>query len=109
MASVSGPTRAGLGPLAVLESLVEVAGRAVEAGGVDWSEIASVGLGSAGTLDTVEGRIVEATNLPLLNGFPIATQLRERLGRSVCLINDANAAAFGEYWPGPDEGPGAWC
>ena len=72
---VSGPTRAELGPEAGLDSLVEVAGRAVEASGVDWSEIAAVGLGSAGTIDTAGGRIVEATNLPLWNGFPIAARL----------------------------------
>ena len=100
LAAVSGPTRAGLGPEAGLESLVEVARRAVEAGGVDWSDIEAVGLGSAGTLDTLGGRIVEATNLPLWKGFPIASRLGERLDRPICLLNDANAAAFGEYWAG---------
>ena len=100
LASVSGATRAELGPEAGLDSLADVAGRAVEAGGVDWSEIAAVGLGSAGTLDTAGGRIVEATNLPLWNGFPVASRLEGRLGRPISLLNDANAAAFGEYWAG---------
>ena len=100
LASVSGSTRAELGPEAGLDSLAEVAGRAVEACGVDWPEIAAVGLGSAGTLDTAKGRIVEATNLPLWNGFPVASRLEGRLGRPISLLNDANAAAFGEYWAG---------
>ncbi len=59
-----------------------------------------MGLGAAGTIDAVGGRIVEASNLPLWNGFPIAPRLGARLGRPTVLLNDANAAAFGEYWAG---------
>ena len=100
LASLGGPTRAGLGPEAGLDSMEEIARRAVEASGVDWSEIVAIGLGAAGTLDTSEGRIVEATNLPRWNGFPITSRLRDRLDRPTFLLNDANAAAYGEYWAG---------
>ena len=100
LASVGEPTRAELGPEAGLESLVKSSRRAVERSGVDWSEIVAVGLGAAGMVDVAGGRIVEASNLPLWNGFPIAGRLRERLDRPTTLLNDANAAAFGEYWAG---------
>jgi glucokinase len=94
------PTLAHLGPEVGIDALTEVARLAVSESGVEWSEIDSVGLGSAGTLDTVEGRIVEATNLPLWSDFPIVEKLSERLGRPTVLVNDANAAAFGEHWAG---------
>ena len=66
--------------------------------------IDAVGLGSAGTLDTEGGRIVEATNLPLWNDFDVGPRLAERLARPTVLVNDANAAAFGEYWAGAGRG-----
>jgi glucokinase len=100
LASVNGPTRSELGPEVGLDSLEDVARRAVRASGRDWSEIVAVGLGSAGTLDTSQGRIVDASNLAGWIGFPIAPRLRDRLDRPTILLNDANAAAFGEYWAG---------
>jgi glucokinase len=100
LASVSGPTRAELGPEVGLESLAEVAQRAVAASGLTWEQIEAIGLGAAGTLDASAGRIVDASNLPLWNGFAIATRLADRLGRPTFLLNDANAAAYGEYWAG---------
>src|SRR5258707_1312396 len=62
LASASGPTRSELGPEVGLDALEEVARRAVEASGRDWSEVDAIGLGSAGTLNTREGRIVDASN-----------------------------------------------
>jgi glucokinase len=100
LASVSGPTRAELGPEVGLDSLAEAARRAVEASGVDWPSIAAIGLGAPGTIDPAEGRLVDASNLPLWNGFALGPRVRERLGRPTILLNDANAAAFGEYWAG---------
>jgi glucokinase len=100
LASLSVSTRADLGPEIGLETLANAANRAVEASGVDWTEIAAVGLGAAGTIDASRGWIVQAANLPLWNLFPIAPRLGDRLQRPTILLNDANAAAFGEYWAG---------
>jgi glucokinase len=100
LASLSVPTRADLGPEIGLETLANAANRVVEASGVDWSEIEAVGLGAAGTIDAARGWIVQAANLPLWNLFPIASRLGDRLQRPTILLNDANAAAFGEYWAG---------
>jgi glucokinase len=100
LAAVSGPTRADLGPEIGLDTLAEVAGRAVLASGLDWGKIEAIGLGAAGTLDTASGRIIDASNLRLWNGFPLGPRLAERLDRPTFLLNDANAAAFGEYWAG---------
>jgi glucokinase len=107
LASISEPTRADLGPEVGLETLEKVANRVVEASGADWADIAAIGLGAAGTIDALGGRIIEAANLRLWNGFPIASRLRERLGRPTLLVNDANAAAFGEYWAGAGRSTGS--
>jgi glucokinase len=100
LSSVSSPTRAELGPEAGLEILMDVVEWAVTESGVDWERIGAIGLGAAGTLDTSSGRIIDASNLRLWNGFAIAPRLAERLERPTLLLNDANAAAFGEYWAG---------
>ena len=100
LASLTTPTRADLGPEIGLETLANLAAEVVRRSGVDWVDVQSVGMGVAGTLVSGAGRIVEAANLPLWNGFPIAPRLAERLGRPTVLLNDANAAAFGEYWAG---------
>jgi glucokinase len=100
LVSISEWTHADRGPEVGLETLVDLAKSAVESSGTNWSEIVGVGLGAAGTIDSANGWIVEAANLPLWNRFPIASRLEERLHRPTILVNDANAAAFGEYWAG---------
>lgn len=47
-----------------------------------------------------EGRIFSLPNLPELAGRDLGSALQEKLGISVVLENDANAAAIGEYWLG---------
>ena len=100
LADLSVPTEAHLGPGHGLFVLNQAARAAVIGSEVDWAEIVGVGLGSAGTLDPGEGRIIEASNLPLWNDFSIARRLAEQLERPTVLVNDANAAAFGEHWAG---------
>jgi N-acetylmannosamine-6-phosphate 2-epimerase/N-acetylmannosamine kinase len=42
--------------------------------------------------------------LPIPSGFPLGVALRDRLGKSVTLANDAQAAAWGEHRYGAGEG-----
>ena len=57
-----------------------------------------------GTIDFEEGVITTAPNLPELDGYPMAAELRERLALEAVLENDANAAAIGEHWLGASQG-----
>jgi len=98
--SVSQLTRATLGPESGINTLAEVARLAVEASGLDWKDIAGVGLGSPGTMDLGEGLLLDPPNLPGWENFPIRKKLAERLGKPVVLQNDGNAAAYGEFWIG---------
>ena len=47
-----------------------------------------------------QGMILEPPNLPTWRHFPIRDRLRDMVGKPVSFANDANAAAFGEYWVG---------
>lgn len=98
--SVSLPTQAELGPEKGLETLAEAGRKAVEKSGLALSDIAAVGLGSPGTMDIPGGMLIDPPNLPAWTDLPIRDRLRDKLGRPTILQNDANAAAYGEFWVG---------
>jgi glucokinase len=93
-------TEANLGPVVGLDHLAEVANKAVEASGLTWADIDAVGLGSPGTMDIQAGLLLDPPNLPGWVNWPIRQKLADRLGKPTVLQNDANAAAYGEYWVG---------
>lgn len=63
-------------------------------------DIAAVGLGSPGSMDIPSGMILEPPNMPTWRDFPIRDCLAEACGKTVSFANDANAAAYGEFWVG---------
>lgn len=64
-------------------------------GGIDREDVAGVGVGCPGMIDSANGVVVFAGNLNLHN-FPLAQTLKSYLGFNVKVTNDANAAALGE-------------
>jgi glucokinase len=68
--------------------------------GLDYARVAAVGLGTPGTMDLKRGMILEPPNMPGWRHFPVRDELSTALGRPVTYANDANAAAFGEFWTG---------
>ena len=68
--------------------------------GISMSDIESVGIGSPGTPDIANGRILYSNNLRWDN-VPLCAELKKHIGdRKVALDNDANCAALGEYIAG---------
>jgi glucokinase len=101
---VSVETRPRRGPEEGLRTIAAAAQRAVAEAGVDWKEIAAVGLGSPGTLDLETGTLLDPPNLPGWTNVPIRQRVAELLGKPTAFQNDGNAAAFGEYWAGAGRG-----
>jgi glucokinase len=64
------------------------------------AHIARVGLGSPGTMDIPAGRLVKPVNLKGWDDFPIRDRVSHHCGLPVAFENDANAAAYGEFWVG---------
>jgi glucokinase len=100
LSAVSVETRADRGPEAGVEALAEAGRQAVAQSGLGWGRIAAVGLGSPGTMDLAAGMLLEPPNLPGWDNFPIRDRLAALLGKPTAFQNDANAAAYGEYWVG---------
>jgi glucokinase len=94
------PTEAGRGP----EHVVQNIGRRVRSIAKSSDvPISLAGIGAPGPLDTATGMIVEMPNLGWRN-LPLREMLHRELGFPVFLENDANAAAYGEFWVGAGAG-----
>ena len=98
---VSEPTFSELGAEAVLTRIVKLARASMAA--ARGKEIAGVGIGSPGPLDTKTGVVLLTPNLGWTN-FPLRDRLAKSLGLPATLDNDANCAIFGEWWRGAARG-----
>ncbi len=98
------PTNAKNGVQAIVSSIAKAAKSAVMEAGLSMDDIESVGIGSPGAIDPINGIVDFAGNL----GFdrtPLAKLVGEQLpGKKVFLENDANVAAFAEYMAGAAKG-----
>ncbi|MDG2224071.1 MAG: ROK family protein [Rubripirellula sp.] len=63
-------------------------------------QIAAAGLGAPGPMDLNTGYLVAPPQLPSWWDYPIRDRVAERLQLPVSFLNDANAAAYGEFWLG---------
>jgi glucokinase len=73
-------------------------------GGIEISEVSSIGIASPGIANHDSGIIEYSCNLPFRK-FPIADELRKRTGvEKINTENDANAAALGEAVAGAAKG-----
>lgn len=94
------PTETHRGPEEGVQRMDRTVRHLVESAGLRMDQIGRVGLGSPGTMDIPAGMLLEPHNLPGWFNFPIRARLSDQLGLPVTFSNDANAAAYGEYWVG---------
>jgi glucokinase len=100
LSHVSVPTEAPRGPLVGLENIARAAELAIAQSGLARGALRGVGLATPGTMDIPAGYLLDPPNLPGWTNFPIRDKLAQKLQLSTVLQNDANAAAYGEYWAG---------
>jgi len=85
---------------AVIQSILDSAHRALKHAGVAISEICAIGVGAAGISNPEAGILFTSPNLTGWRDVPLRDIMQERLGKKAFLINDANAAALGEFYFG---------
>ncbi len=93
------PTLAHLGFEEVIKRVAEHARKVIGT-----QKVQGVGMGVPGPMNSAQGIVYEAPNLPGWENVPVRDRLQELLGLPVVLHNDANAAAYGEYWAGAGQG-----
>jgi glucokinase len=100
LSHVSAPTEAARGPEIGLENIAQAAEMAIAESGLQREALRGVGLATPGTMDIPTGFLLDPPNLPGWINFPIRDLLAKRLNLPTVLQNDANAAAYGEFWAG---------
>lgn len=86
--------RSGIGPDALVASTILALEELASRVGVSTIDFTSIGIGIPGTV--VDGRVSHAVNLAI-DGLDFGAELHARLGRSVSIDNDVNAAALGAF------------
>lgn len=101
---VSVPTEAARGPDAGVGTIGKGVAAAVSQSGLKPSDIVGIGLATPGTMDIPAGMLLDPPNLPGWINYPIERRVAERTQVRTVLQNDANAAAYGEFWAGAAKG-----
>lgn len=100
LAKSSVPTEAASGPEHGVSQMAVVARQALAHANLELEQITAVGLATPGTMDIPQGMLLDPPNLPGWQNFPVRQKVQDAVGRPTILQNDANAAAYGEYWAG---------
>jgi glucokinase len=99
---VTEPTPVQAGPDAVADRMVEMIRRTIDATRRELGagiEVAGIGVGAPGPLDTARGIVIVAPNLGWRD-FPLRDRIHQATGLPATLENDANCATLGEWWRG---------
>ena len=93
-------TLAEQGPDAAVARIQGALEKVAREAGVEDDDILAIGLATPGTMDIPAGMFLNPVNLPGWQNYPIRDKVAEASGKPVAFVNDANAAAYGEYWVG---------
>ncbi len=87
----------------IADDMAKAVFAAIEDAKISIDQIDSMGIGSPGAIDPVNGVVTYANNLGF-NNVPLVKMMKERVGKDFYIENDANAAAYGEYIAGAGKG-----
>ncbi len=104
LSSVVVATEAEKGPEAGLQTIKAAIEEAVMQSPIRWQGITAIGLAVPGTIDIPNGIWMEPANMPMWRHIPIRQLMADHFEKPTVFLNDANAAAFGEYWAGAGAG-----
>ncbi|MEQ1826022.1 MAG: ROK family protein [Pirellula sp.] len=88
------------GPADAMRRVSDASTTLLATAGLSKNQIAQVGLGTPGSQDIPKGMLIQPPNHPHWHHFPIVKCLEEAIELPIAFANDANAAAFGEFWVG---------
>ncbi|MCA9108477.1 MAG: ROK family protein [Planctomycetaceae bacterium] len=100
LAKQSRPSVLNDGLEAGLRRVYDAVEQTVSESGIGWDRIQAIGAAAPGTMDIHTGVIFQPFNLPGWEDLPLRDRLADWFGKPTVLHNDANAAAYGEYWVG---------
>jgi len=96
-------------PSVVIDAIVETYESLLAESEINKSNLVGLGLGFPGNTNGPAGIVLESSNLPDWNNYPLRDLLSERISLPVALDNDANICAVGEYRFGAGQGVEHMC
>jgi glucokinase len=100
LSAVSLPTEAHRGQEFGLERMCEAIRQAMASAGVGQEQLAAIGVATPGTMDIPAGIILDPPNLWPWRNVPVRQHVQDTFKVPTAFQNDANAAAYGEFWVG---------
>jgi len=97
-------TPAAKGPEAVIQAILESIQRTLNQASISAAELEAICLGAPGLSNPETGVVFTSPHLPGWKDVPLRDIIRGKTGIKTILINDANAAAFGELCFGAAKG-----
>ena len=80
----------------IVKDMAELVKRLLADNGLTEKDIDGIGIGCPGSIDTKKGEVAFSNNLKM-NHAPVAAELKKYFDLPVSMLNDADAAAYGEY------------
>ncbi len=100
LGSVNLPTEAHRGQEFGLERMCETIRHAVASANLTLKDVAAIGVATPGTMDIPAGLILDPPNLKPWRNVPVRDHVHKVFRLPTAFQNDANAAAYGEFWAG---------
>ncbi len=100
LSRLSIPTEPEKGPEDAARRMGQAVKDVIAQAGLEPGHVARVGLGSPGTMDIPAGKLIQPVNLKGWENFLIRDRVAHYCGLPTSFENDANAAAYGEFWVG---------
>src|SRR5262245_46318248 len=97
-------TNPALGQDEGLETMCETIRRAVGAANLTLNDVTAIGVATPGLGDIRKGLIIDPPNLKPWKNVPVRDHVAKSFGKPTAYQNDANAAAYGEFWVGAGRG-----
>lgn len=104
LSAVSLDTDAARGQEHGLKRMAETVRQAIAAAGMKLDNIAAIGVATPGTMDIPAGLILDPPNLKPWKNVPVRQYIQDMFKKPTAFQNDANAAAYGEFWVGAGKG-----
>src|SRR4051812_14421171 len=104
LSQLSMPTEPERGQDQGLATMAECIRRAVNEAGLTLERIAAIGVATPGSMDIAAGLILDPPNLKPWRNVPVRQSIADTFKLPTAFQNDANAAAYGEYWVGAGRG-----
>lgn len=88
------------GQEAGLATMAAAIRQAIAAAGLSLDAVTAIGVATPGLMDLKAGLILDPPNLKPWKNVPVRDRIQAEFGKPTAFQNDANAAAYGEYWVG---------